>query len=156
MVGILGLAVLVNTTGCQSSYQTLSDKTIRLRAPKRGIPVSYHILRTNTLSSDQTISVEVRGQVKNPGVFELPQGTTLLEALAQAGGFNEWAHWRRLIVTQRDGTRIIPKWHQVNDWRSWRSFAWCGETSDWILEDGTKVDVPMGMADCSSPELGTR
>jgi hypothetical protein len=39
----------------------------------------------------------------------------------------------------------MPKLHQVNDPRTWQSFAWFGETSDWLLEDGTKVEVPIGV-----------
>jgi hypothetical protein len=145
IVGILGMVVLVFTTGCQSSYQTLSDKTILLRAPKRGLLVPYHVLRTNALSADQMIYVQVGGQVRHPGTFELPQGATLLEAIAQAGGFTELAFPRRLLVTQRDGRKFMPKLHQVNDPRTWQSFAWFGETSDWLLEDGTKVEVPIGV-----------
>lgn len=142
MVGILGLVVIVVMTGCKSSYQTLSDKTILLRAPKRGLLVPYHVLRTNALASGQMISVQFLGQVKYPGTLELPQGTTLLEGLAQAGGFTEWANPRALVVTQRDGRFFRPKLHRVNDWRTWQSFAWYGETGDWLLEDGAKVEVP--------------
>jgi SLBB domain len=137
------MVVLVFTTGCQSSYQTLSDKTILLRAPKRGLLVPYHVLRTNALSADEMINVQVGGQVRHPGTFELTQGATLLEAIAQAGGFAEWAFPRRLVVTQRDGRKFRPKLHQVNDWRTWRSFAWYSETSDWLLDDEAKVEVPM-------------
>lgn len=89
------------------------------------------------------ISVQFLGQVKHAGTLELPQGTTLLEGLAQAGGFTEWAHPRGLVVTQRDGRMFRPELHRVNVWRTWQSFAWYGETSDWLLEDGAKVEVPM-------------
>ncbi len=145
IVGILGMVVLVFATGCQSSYQTLSDKTILLRAPKRGLLVPYHVLRTNALSADQMIKVQVGGQVMHPAKFALPQGATLLEAIAQTGGFTERADPRGLVVMQLDGRFLRPKLHRVNDWRTWKSFAWYGETSDWQLEDGAKVEVPMRM-----------
>jgi polysaccharide export outer membrane protein len=52
-------------------------------------------------------TVAVEGQVKDPGVFEVRQGYTLLSALAMAGSTIETAKLNEvLIFRQRDGQRV--------------------------------------------------
>jgi NADH:ubiquinone oxidoreductase subunit F (NADH-binding) len=97
-------------------------------------------MRTNSLSSDQTVTVKVAGRVQQPGLVVLPKGTTLLEALIVAGGFDEGAAYRNVVVAQ-SGKRHLLKLQQKNDWRSLRCFAWYGEKSDFLLEAGAEIEV---------------
>jgi len=138
---IVGILLLLVATGCRSPYTTQSDKSIRLPAPKSDDIFQYQVLRTNNLSSDQTIFVNIRGQVNRPGFVELPKGSTLLEAVIQAGGFNQQAAFRKLYVTQ-GGKRYFYTLQQKNDWRTCHCFAWYGEVSDILLENGAEINVP--------------
>lgn len=155
LVVILGLVTLVVTTACQSPYATLSDKTIELPAPDRREILKYHVLRTNPISADTKIKASVTGLVNNPGVVELPKGSTLLEAIIGAGGFAEWAYFKQIFVSH-GGTKYSLVLCQVNEVRTGRSWAWyapggknykgrfvtvSSTKSDYILEDETHVNV---------------
>jgi polysaccharide export outer membrane protein len=70
-------------------------------------------------SSPRVVSVE--GEVKNPGVFEVQQGYTLLSALALSGSPIETAKLDEvLIFRQRDGQRLGGRF-DVNAIRAGRS-----------------------------------
>jgi polysaccharide export outer membrane protein len=45
----------------------------------------------------------VLGQVTKAGVFPLTTRTTLVQALAQAGGFKEFAKVDRIVIVREDG-----------------------------------------------------
>jgi polysaccharide export outer membrane protein len=53
---------------------------------------------------DKTVFVYVMGQVRNPGVLEVKRSNipTLLQAIAQAGGFSERASKGRVLIKRRD------------------------------------------------------
>ncbi len=123
VVAILGLSALFVTTGCRSPYVTLSDITIQLPAPKRGELLNYHILRTNLVSSVNMIQVRVEGYVNQLGLVELPEGSSVLEAIVQAGGFSEGADFRRIYLTQREHKYLFVL-RQENEWHTLRCFAW--------------------------------
>jgi polysaccharide export outer membrane protein len=57
-----------------------------------------------------SFKVSVLGEVKTPGRFELTGRTTVLDALAMAGGLNEFADRGRIVILRREGmiTRQIP------------------------------------------------
>lgn len=48
--------------------------------------------------SSEPITVTVFGAVTRPGIYEVPDWSTLLEAIAIARGFNEFAETRRVTV----------------------------------------------------------
>jgi polysaccharide export outer membrane protein len=65
--------------------------------------------------------VSVEGEVKNPGVFEVQQGYTLLSALAMAGSPIDTAKQDEvLIFRERDGQRVGGRFN-LTDIRSGRS-----------------------------------
>jgi polysaccharide export outer membrane protein len=65
--------------------------------------------------------VSVEGEVKNPGVFEVQQGYTLLSALAMAGSPIETAKQDEvLIFREKDGQRVGGRFN-ITDIRSGRS-----------------------------------
>jgi polysaccharide export outer membrane protein len=57
-----------------------------------------------------SFKVTVIGEVKTPGRLELKSRSTVLEVLAMAGGFTEFAARNRVVVLRRtaSGTRRIP------------------------------------------------
>lgn len=52
------------------------------------------------------LRVSVVGEVMKPGLFTLDSGAGLFEALAQAGGFTEFAHRDRIFVV-RNGEPVV-------------------------------------------------
>jgi len=50
-----------------------------------------------------SLKVSVIGNVKAPGRYELKSAATVLDALALATGFNEFAARRRITILRRDG-----------------------------------------------------
>lgn len=55
-------------------------------------------------------TISVLGQVRRPGRYLIPQGTTVLDAIAMSGGFTEFAHPGDVVVLRStpSGTRRIP------------------------------------------------
>lgn len=55
-------------------------------------------------------TISVLGEVRRPGRYLIPQGTTVLDAIAMSGGFTEFAHPGDVVVlrTTSSGTRRIP------------------------------------------------
>src|SRR5882672_3652589 len=51
--------------------------------------------------------VTVMGEVKNPGRYEIRSRATVLDAIAQAGGFTEFASRSRLAILRPDGRTIV-------------------------------------------------
>ncbi|MBO4635720.1 MAG: helix-hairpin-helix domain-containing protein [Clostridiales bacterium] len=63
-----------------------------------------------------TVSIYICGEVRNPGVYELPYGSIVNDAVNAAGGFTQDAAWQRLdlvyILTQ-NRTIYIPSENDI-------------------------------------------
>ncbi len=87
---------------------------------------------------DREYRVFVMGRVTRPGAvtFKLSQGITLMQAIADAGGFAEGAKKSAIQVTrkEKDGkeTKIRVNWKYIVS----------GKRSDMVLRDGDVVFVP--------------
>jgi competence protein ComEA len=70
-----------------------------------------HVVHTASPHADDapTAFVHVVGQVKNPGLYELPAGDRILDAVAAAGGFTSGADQADLNLAQviEDGQQIV-------------------------------------------------
>ena len=53
--------------------------------------------------------VSVLGEVQKPGVLQLKAPTTVLEALALAGGFRDFASPSKIVIFRKDGTGQTQK-----------------------------------------------
>ena len=53
------------------------------------------------------VSVTVAGEVRQPNLYHLPQGTTFAQAIAQAGGPTELGRLDKVRVIRRDSTLTI-------------------------------------------------
>jgi polysaccharide export outer membrane protein len=61
---------------------------------------------TVSLEELRPISVSVLGEVPRPGLYNLEAGSGVLQALATAGGFTEFAHRDRLFVVRETPGRV--------------------------------------------------
>jgi polysaccharide biosynthesis/export protein len=52
-----------------------------------------------------SIKVSVLGEVQTPGRFVLRDQATILDALALAGGFKEYANRKRIVITRQEGQK---------------------------------------------------
>jgi len=87
---------------------------------------------------DQTMTVYVYGEVKNPGAVQFLESKkiTLLQAVAQAGGLTEWANAVQVMVKRKD-----PKTGQEkNLWYNLKKIV-DGKKPDVFLQDGDIVIV---------------
>ena len=64
--------------------------------------VSVMSVSDETLFDPRVIDVYVMGEVATPGKIELEPGTTLLQALAQGGGFTRFAALKRIELRRAD------------------------------------------------------
>jgi len=100
-----------------------------------------YIVKTNTVSVDSTIKVYVGGEVAHPGPIEVPEGTTVLEAIMAAGGFGEFAaiYNIHLLMGER---RYSPNLHVYKTALHTRQ-AWYGDgEGDLVLEPEASIHVP--------------
>src|SRR2546422_4529355 len=51
--------------------------------------------------------VTVAGEVRQPNLYRLPEGTTFAQAIAQAGGPTELGRLNKVQVIRRDSTMMI-------------------------------------------------
>jgi competence protein ComEA len=69
-----------------------------------------------TTSTANTIFVQVAGAVRAPGVYEMPPGSRVFEAIEEAGGFSETADQQSmsLAAVLGDGCRVyVPRQGEV-------------------------------------------
>jgi len=57
----------------------------------------------------------ITGKVQKPGEYPLQKQTTLLQAVATAGGFTEWAKKGSLSVIRRSGERVRVDYDDIVD-----------------------------------------
>jgi len=50
--------------------------------------------------------ISVLGEVRKAGRYEITQRATVLDAVALAGGFNDWARRSKLVIMRHDGTAV--------------------------------------------------
>ena len=86
------------------------------------------------VSDVRSFKVSVMGEVARPGRFELKSWTTVLDALALAGGFTQFASRSRIIILHPEGTtmkRIPFNYNKL-----------AGEQENFYLQNGDIVLVP--------------
>ena len=88
---------------------------------------------------DQTQTVFIYGEVRNPGAlqFKASKRLTLLQAIAQAGGTTQWAARSKITITRKN-TRGGNEMRIMANLKSIIN----NKRSDIILEDGDVVIVP--------------
>jgi polysaccharide export outer membrane protein len=85
----------------------------------------------------RSFKVSVIGEVHKPARYDLKSGTTVLDVLALAGGFNEFAARNKIVVLRPDGAamkRIPFNYNKV--------ISAGGESENFYLRSGDIVLVP--------------
>lgn len=97
--------------------------------------VSYQVLQTNEVDPDSLIKVFVGGEVRYPGYLMVPRGTTVLAAIAKAGGFTDFSALKEIKVTQDNKPyRLHPRWQNGQ--------VWYGDgMGDYVLQPGTIIHI---------------
>lgn len=86
------------------------------------------------VSDIRSLKVSVIGEVAKPGRYELKSWTTVLDVLAMAGGFTQFASRSKIIILQQDGAtmkRIPFNYNRI-----------AGEQENFYLRSGDIVLVP--------------
>jgi polysaccharide export outer membrane protein len=88
---------------------------------------------------DQTLTVFVYGEVRNPGAlqYKASKKITLLQAIAQAGGTTEWASRSKITITRKN----LKTGKEIKIPVNLKSII-KNKRADIILEDGDVVIVP--------------
>jgi polysaccharide export outer membrane protein len=85
----------------------------------------------------RSFKVSVMGEVARPARYELKSVTTVLDVLAQAGGFNQFANRSKIVILRPNGkgmTRIPFNYNKV--------ISSGGEDENFYLQAGDIVLVP--------------
>jgi polysaccharide export outer membrane protein len=85
----------------------------------------------------RSFKVSVMGEVARPARYELRSVTTVLDVLAQAGGFNQFANRSKIVILRPNGkgmTRIPFNYNKV--------VSSGGEEDNFYLQSGDIVLVP--------------
>ena len=71
---------------------------------------SCRIPRSRSSVTDvRSYRVSVLGEVQRPGVLQLKAQTTILEAIAMAGGFRDFASPSKIVILRKNGERQTEK-----------------------------------------------
>jgi polysaccharide export outer membrane protein len=71
-------------------------------------PMINNPVVTVTVARAEPLKVAVLGEVKDPGMKELEPGSGLLQALAQADGFTDYAQLDGIFVLRRQPESPLP------------------------------------------------
>ena len=85
----------------------------------------------------RSIKVSVIGEVPKPGRYELKSRTTVLDMLAMAGGFGQFASRSRIFILRPDGGKMKRIPFNFN-----KAVSEGGEQENFYLQPGDIVVVP--------------
>src|SRR5438046_9916787 len=101
-------AVAPGSTLVHPVYQAVKVAGAPLSAVRerlRGLLVTYE--QGVDFVIEPLFAVTVAGEVRQPNLYQLPQGTTFAQAIARAGGPTELGRLDKVRVTRRDRTMVI-------------------------------------------------
>ena len=133
-------------------------------APSQEVNGEDEPTRPESVSEPELLCVHVCGAVMRPGVYELPTGCRVYEAVREAGGFAENAdqNYVNQAQTLRDGVKlVIPTKEEVEAFSadgdgSTRALAGIVDESAWEIEteeSGTASDGRININTASEAEL---
>jgi len=94
---------------------------------------------TRSTKAAPIIRVYMMGEVNGPGKKELAPGTTLLQALAQSGGFTKFAATKRVQLRRRDAQTGTETIYRIN----YKALAEGAQMEgNAVLADGDVILVP--------------
>ncbi len=75
-----------------------TDPTVFVSLTQLGSPIASG-------GGTRTSTIYILGEVNNPGAHEIERGTTILQALAQVGGFSQFAATKRIQLRRTDKSK---------------------------------------------------
>jgi polysaccharide export outer membrane protein len=96
--GKISLPLLDDVEAAGLTAMALRDRLTKALTPYIATPSVSVIIR-----EVHSVKVTVMGQVKQPGRYELKDRATVLDLLAMAGGFTDYAARDRIVVLRQDG-----------------------------------------------------
>ena len=90
-------------------------------------------------SAPATTDIFMMGEITAPGAKSLKRGTTLIQALAESGGFTRFAAQKRIILRRSDRRTGKQSVHRIN-YKAIADGAAIGR--DIVLKDGDVIIVP--------------
>lgn len=131
--GKISMPLLHDITAAGLTAMQLRDKIARALSeflPNPEVSVSVNEVRS--------MHVSVLGEVQKPGVLELRGATTILEAIAMAGGFRDFASPSKIVVlrNEQDGKTQRIRFNYN------RAVANAAEQQNITLKSGDVVVVP--------------
>lgn len=85
---------------------------------------------------EDTATIYLMGELNGPGTIQVDEGITLLQAIAQAGGFTRFAATKRVELHRVDPTSGVPQVYHFDHKRARASL------SATRLADGDVIVVP--------------
>jgi polysaccharide export outer membrane protein len=83
----------------------------------------------------KSFKVYISGYVTKPGVFALIGDTTIVQIIAMAGGFTEWANQRKVLLLRRENGR------EVRQTINYKKIV-AGEAENILVKPGDTIIVP--------------
>ncbi len=131
--GKISMPLLHDINASGLTAMQLRDKIARALAeflPNPEVSVSVNEVRS--------MHVSVLGEVQKPGVLELRGATTILEAIAMAGGFRDFASPSKIVVLRNEGNGKTERIRFNYN----RAVANAAEQQNITLKSGDVVVVP--------------
>jgi len=116
----------------RTSVQLQEEITDRLKSYYKELPpVSVIVQQVNSYA------IYVLGEVRSPGKYVVKSGTTFLQAIALAGGFNEFAATSKILVRSTSGKEQSETIKNVN-----YKQVISGRTNNMFLHPGDTIIIP--------------
>ena len=114
---ITAALVIILTSAAAFIYLYGKSETISIETSAKTRDTGGSAIEEKTASTD-TVYVDVSGCIKTPGVYELPYGSRIFEAIEKAGGFTK--HADRALINQAetitDGMKInVPDKRDIEE-----------------------------------------
>ncbi|SFJ55908.1 polysaccharide biosynthesis/export family protein [Celeribacter neptunius] len=102
--------IRVSGASIPEAQRRVTDGLASNFATRPTVVVSLLQLRPDTVATPSTIDIYVIGEVNNPGMLSIAGGSTLLQALSQAGGFTDFAAEKRVQLRRVvEGRETVAK-----------------------------------------------
>ena len=98
------IKIIDNTTASVfnlNEYLSTANKSL---IPALSSGATMFIPQTSETVKPSSTTVYVMGQAQKPGTYELGKNATFMDAIANAGGPNQYADTRKIRIIQRNGT----------------------------------------------------
>ena len=102
---LLASISVLGSTGCSSSWKAAGRSRPTGDVAREAAPTSQYRLRLGT-EDELQFNVHIWGQVGNPGLYSVADGTDLVSLISLAGGPMEDAKLTEVILVRENGGRV--------------------------------------------------